>query len=105
MAKWYGTVGYSTTSETTPGVWSEEILERPYYGDLDRNIYHPSSSDKVNDDIIVNNQISIVADAYAYENFQHMKYVTFMGAKRKISSVEVRHPRLVLVIGGLYNAD
>lgn len=105
MAKWHGNVGYSTTSETAPGVWSESIILRPYYGDLNRNIYHLSSSDKVNDDINVNNEISIVADAYAFENFQHMKFVEFMGATWKISSVEVRYPRLVLTVGGVYNAE
>ena len=32
-----------------------------------------------------------------------MRYVEFMGAKWKISSVEVQYPRLILTVGGVYN--
>ena len=37
MAKFYGKIGYSETNETSPGVWTETIIERNYYGDLLRN--------------------------------------------------------------------
>ena len=103
MAKFYGMIGYAETKETAPGVWENVITERPYYGDLNRNIHRLESSDKLNDDIDVNNEISIVADEFAYQNFRFMKYVEFAGAKWRITSVQVMRPRLILVIGGLYN--
>lgn len=103
MAKYYGAIGYAETSETRPGVWEERIIERNYYGELVRNTRRLQSSDKVNDDINVANEISILADPYANENFHSMRYVEFMGAKWKISNVEVQYPRLILTIGGLYN--
>ena len=34
MAKFYGVIGYAETLETSPGVWTEQITERNYYGDL-----------------------------------------------------------------------
>ena len=37
MAKFYGVIGYAVTEETKPGVWTEKIIERMYYGDLIRN--------------------------------------------------------------------
>ena len=37
MAKFYGAIGYAVTEETKPGVWTEKIIERMYYGDLTRN--------------------------------------------------------------------
>jgi hypothetical protein len=103
MAKFYGIIGFGETVETRPGVWVEQITEKPYYGDLTRNTRKLQSSENLNDDINIANEISIVADPFANNNFHSMRYVEFMGAKWKISNVEVQHPRLILTIGGLYN--
>lgn len=103
MAKFFGLVGYAETVKTAPGVWEEQIVEYPYYGDLIRNTRQLQSVETLNDDINIANEISIVADPFARENFHKMRYVTFMGAKWKISKVEVGYPRLILTIGGLYN--
>ncbi len=105
MTKWYGAIGYADTVETKPGVWKNQITEREYFGDVIRNIRRLQSSDQLNDDVDVSNEISIVADPYANENFHSMRYIEFMGAKWKISSVEVQHPRLLLTLGGVYNGD
>lgn len=104
MAKFYGVIGYAVNNvETKPGVWEEQITEREYTGDLTRNTRRLQSSDKLNDDINIANEISIVADPFARQNFHSMRYVEFMGAKWKISKVEVLYPRLILTIGGVYN--
>ena len=103
MAKFFGTVGYVETIETTPGVWQEQVVERQYYGDLTRNNRRLESSGTLNDNINIANEISIVADPYAIDHFHTMRYVEFQGAKWKISSVEVKYPRLILTAGGLYN--
>ena len=101
MAKFYGPVGYAETVETAPGVYVEKITERMYFGDLTRNTRHLQSSETLNDDINVANEISIVADPFANQNFHRMRYVGFMGANWKISNVEVHYPRLILTIGVL----
>ena len=103
MAKFYGMIGYAETVETKPGVWKERITERAYFGDLVRNTRRLQPSDQLNDDINVANEISIVADPFANQNFHSMRYVEFMGAKWKITNVEVQYPRLRLTIGGVYN--
>ena len=103
MAKFYGEIGYANIVETEPGVWEEKIIKRNYYGDIIRNTRSLQTTDNVNDNINISNEISIVADPYANENFHSMRYVYFMGAKWKITSVEVKYPRLILSIGGLYN--
>ena len=103
MAKFCGVIGYAVTKETEPGIWEEQIVEVEYFGDVIRNSRRFSGSSKVNDDINISNQISIIADPFANNNFHAMKYVVFMGAKWKISEVTVQYPRLVLTIGGLYN--
>lgn len=103
MAKFYGTIGYAETIETKPGVWTPQITERKYSGDLGRNFSNIQATDTLNDDINIANELSIVADPFAYQNFHLMRYVEFMGTKWKIKTVEVKYPRLILTIGGVYN--
>lgn len=103
MGKFYGAIGYASNVEISPGVWDDVITVRNYSGDVIRNTRQYQSSDTINDNLNISNEISIVADPFAYENFHSMKYVEFMGAKWKISNVEVQYPRLILTIGGVYN--
>lgn len=105
MAKFFGAIGYAVTSETTPGVYEEQIIEREYFGDVNRNIRKLENSEHLNDDINVSNEISIVSDPFANENFYSMRYAEFMGTKWKITSVEFKYPRLILTLGGVYNGQ
>ena len=106
MAKFYGAVGYAERVETAPGVWRDAVTERNYAGDYVRNLSSKTtSSGGVNDDIVIENAISIVADPYAYEHFHNIKYVISMGAKWKVVSAEVQHPRIILTTGGVYNGE
>ena len=105
MGKFYGSIGYAETVETSPGVWVEQITERKYYGDVNRDSRRLQSANQLNDNITVSSAISIVADPYAYNHFHSMRYVEFMGAKWKISTVEPKPPRLILTLGGLYNGQ
>lgn len=105
MAKFFGIIGFETTCETSPGVWTQKITERNYYGDFIRNTRKLQVSENLNDDINISNELSILSDPYAYENFHSIKYVEYMGALWKITSVEVKYPRLILTVGGVYNAQ
>lgn len=104
MAKFYGVIGYAKTEETKPGVWTETITERQHSGEIVRNTRKLQSSTQLNDNVNVANDVSIVSDPFADENFHAMRYVEFMGTKWKITNVEVQYPRLILTIGGVYNA-
>ena len=104
MAKWFGQIGYVQEVQTAPSVWTSEETVREYFGDVIRNTSRWSTNqDSTNDDLTINNQISIVADPFAYQNFHSMKWIEFMGAKWKITSVEPKYPRLILTIGGVWN--
>lgn len=105
MAKWNGIIGYAEKVETKPGVWKDKITEYSYFGDVIRNTRRLQSTGQLNDNVNVANEISIVADPFANQNFHSMRYVEFMGAKWKITDVEVAYPRLILAIGGVYNAQ
>lgn len=103
MSKYYGVIGYAELIEKSPDVWVEEITERSYSGDLTRNQRKWESGEGLNDNLNIDNVISILADPYAYQNFHKIRYITFMGSKWKIRSVDVQYPRLHLTIGGVYN--
>lgn len=103
--KFYGIIGYGETVETSPGIWEEQRTEREYFGDILRNNSSFQSTDKVNDNLNVSNDISIIADPYALEKFSFMRYVIFGGTKWKITNVEIMYPRLKLSIGGVYNGE
>lgn len=105
MAKWYGKIGYAEQVEIEPGVWDSKIVERPYFGDAIRINRMLQNSGEVIDNINVGNQISILADPYANDNFHTMIYVEYMGTLWKISNVDVQFPRLVLNLGGIYNGN
>lgn len=103
MAKFFGKIGYIDTVESQPGCWEETAIEREYYGDITRNTSRYRNENQVNDNVVINNILSIVADPYANKNFQHMRYVTWMGTKWGITNVEVQYPRIILTLGGVYN--
>ena len=105
MAKYYGSIGFIEYVTKPGGVFEERYTERKYRGDLIRNSRRYETSDKLNDDLTVNNEISIVADVYAFQNFHHMRYAEFMGTKWKINNITVERPRLILTIGGVYNGQ
>ena len=104
MPKFYGKIGFAESVETALGVWEEPIVERNYYGEVVRNTRKLVTSNHLNDDISINNEISIIADPYAKDNFHSMRYVEFMGTAWEVNSVEVQYPRLILSLGGVYNA-
>lgn len=103
MGKFFGSIGFIETAETAPGVWSEVVTRKDYYGDVLKLGSRIQSGDGLNDDLRVNHQISIVADLYAYENFHNMRFVEWMGIPWKITNIEERRPRLILSLGGKYN--
>ena len=103
MPRYYGKVGSGTSVETKPGIWEDVIVEKPYFGDVVRNIRQLREGEHVNGDLSVNNSISIVADAYANANFMNIRYVEWVGTLWTVSDVEVRSPRLLLTLGGVYN--
>lgn len=103
MNKWFGKIGYAVNKESSPGVWTECITIREYYGNLIRNMQQRQASSSLNDNLNVANTISIIADPFALQNFHAMRFVEFLGANWKIKSVEVQYPRLILTIGDVYN--
>lgn len=104
MAKFYGAVGYGELKEIRPGVWEDIIIERKYYGDIQKDTAKwREGSDKVHSELSVANTISVMADAYANDNFHAIRYIHWAGSNWSVSEVQVERPRLIFRLGGVYN--
>lgn len=103
MAKYYGMIGFSIQKEIRPGVWQEESHEHPVYGDVDYNTIRNENGGQVNDDVALNSRISIIFDPFVQEHASQVKYITYLGAKWKITSITPTYPRMTINIGGVYN--
>lgn len=105
--KFNGAVGFwEGEKETTPGVWRPTIVERSYKGDIlkFRRGFRERSNAQ-NDEFTVSNQISILSDLYAQQNWASIRYVVWNGVKWKVNNIDVDYPRLTLEIGGLYHGE
>lgn len=103
MARFHGIIGYSKLEETSPGIWSEKIVERTYTGDMTKNFVNADSSPRINTNVKLSNTISIYSDPYANSNLFNIRYLKYLGGKWKVESVEIAWPRLILTLGDVYN--
>lgn len=104
MARFYGAVGFTMgTMETKPGVYTDVITIRDYFGDVMKRRLSWDKGESINDNIKIANQISILADEYAELHAYAMKWVEWKGVKWKVSSVEFERPRMILTLGDVYN--
>lgn len=113
MGRYFGKIGYAITVERVTddnppkrtGIWEDKIIERDYYGDSYTVSSKWRSSGNLNDNLEITNNISILADAFAYQNFSRIKYVEYMGEKWKVAMASVARPRIILTLGGVYNGE
>lgn len=103
MAKYFGKIGYATLLEQDGSIWEEDVIEKTYYGDVIRHSARYESADQLNDNVKLNDEISIIADDFAFQNTHRMRYVTHLGVKWKITNISVGYPRITLAFGGVYN--
>lgn len=104
MAKFAGKIGFSNTIETSPGIWSSDIVEKTYMGDVLKASLRYQDNSKVNEDVVLSKRISIIADMFINNNLHTIKYVTYMGTKWSVTEFDIQYPRVILTLGGVYNA-
>ena len=74
MAKYYGILGFVKTYEkeidgVPSGEYVTDVIERYYRGDiLQNNRRWSDSTEKVNEDVTINNQFSILIDSFISDN-------------------------------------
>ena len=105
MARFSGRVGFAMIEETRPSIYEEVYRERPYKGDVLRKSRQWSSSEHLNDDISISNELSIIADSFAIHNLGVMRYIYWLDQYFSITSASIdteRH-RITLSLGGVFN--
>lgn len=103
MAKFYGSIGFVITEETSPGVHQEILTEMPYVGNALRESHRWSGGESVNKGLRLSSRISIIADPFAVSNIPAIRYVLWMNVKWAVKTVVIQHPRIILTLGEVYN--
>lgn len=101
--KFSGRVGIAVERETSPGVFEETIEPRNCRGDLIRLTRRMNTSPVV-PGLSMGNTFSFIADPYTLDNFFNIRYVEWKGVKWAATSVELQRPRILVTVGGPYNA-
>lgn len=106
MTKYSGHVGFVEGQvETSPGVYEDKVVEHNMRGDVIQASVSMQDPTQIHDDLQINNQLLILGDQYSYENFMHIRYAFYMGARWKVTNVTLKRPRLQLQLGGVWNGQ
>ena len=101
--KFSGHVGIAVERETSPGVFEETIEPRNCRGDLIR-LTRRMNTTPVVPGLSMGNTFSFIADPYTLDKFFNIRYVEWKGVKWAATSVELQRPRILVTVGGPYNA-
>lgn len=102
MTRFFGKVGYVTPTRSG-GVVRDVATEREYSGDELRNTRFFRQGESVLGEVTFQTRISIMADAFALENYKDIRYVVWEGVPTIVESVTTERPRLILLLGDKYN--
>lgn len=105
MAKFVGSVGIGKSVETSPGVWVVKHTECTCAGEILKNSKRTQQTSELNDNVVLSNDISIIADPFVLENFGDIRYVKILGVNWKVTSIELNYPRITMTTGGVYNGE
>lgn len=105
MARFSGIVGYVSQEETAPGVWTPVNKPRKMKGNVLRQTSSNSNSGNVNDDVTLNHRVSLIGDAYAFENYFNIKWVKMDTKVWKVTNIEIERPRIIVTLGGVWNGE
>lgn len=103
MAKFYGDVGFVENIETSTDIFDYVPFERKYKGEVLKASSRFAPSTYVNDNLVINARISIIANPYLINHIPAIRYVRWKGNTWKVTSVDEQYPRVVLTLGEVYN--
>ena len=103
MTRFSDKVGYVSQGSLVDGVQEVVVTERVYKGEVLENISSLQDGEKVNDDIRLQDRVSLIADAYGLENFSQIRFVVRMGIPWIAQTVRVERPRIIISLGGVYH--
>jgi hypothetical protein len=103
--KFSGKAGFRINDvEIEPGVYEPTVVVKSIKGTVISNYYQHQNSDKSTiDNVRITNQLSIVANQFLNKHIANLVYIEFQGVKWKVESFDIRPPRVVVSLGGVYN--
>lgn len=103
--KFSGKAGFRIDDmEVEPGVYEPQVVVKTIKGAVIVNGYQHQNSDKSTiDNVRITNQLSIVANQFLNKHIANLIYIEFQGVKWKVESFDIRPPRVVVSLGGVYN--
>ena len=104
--KYSGNAGFRITDvEVDPDVFEPQVVVKKVRGDVVTSRYHhDQNGDKSTiDNIRITNQISLVADQFFMKHISNLQYLEYQGGKWKVESFNIKPPRVILDLGGVYN--
>ena len=102
MTRFFGEVGYVTPTRSG-GVVKDVAIERTYSGDELKNTRYFRQGESVLGEVSFQTRLSIMADAFALENYKDIRYVMWEGVPTTVDTVTTERPRLILLLGDKYN--
>lgn len=106
MARYHGNVGFLICEDDQEtGIAEEKAVEKPFFGTVLEHTRRWEDSGSLNDDLKVTNQISVTATDFAFRHASAIAYATFMGQRWKVTSVRIKHPNIILTLGGIWNGS
>lgn len=102
MNRFFGMVGFSITTETSPGVLTEQIVKRSYYGEFLSEGFNRDNNQVINSNINLSNRVSLLADNYAFTHAAYIAYVEIAGTKWAVNTVSFEGKRMICTFKGIY---
>lgn len=103
--RYHGKIGFTETKEVEECVWKQVITEKTYTGDMLGPGYKTENGEGINENYRLTNRISIIYDPYLSAHLHAIKYLELYGVKWEIKSATFNERRLILTLGGVYNAQ
>ena len=98
-----GQIGFVHREEIRPGINTFRAEEHTAYGDVLSNVRRWQTDSDINNDLVLSNRISILADGFVCEHMGLIAYCRWHGTVWAVTSVELNYPRAILTLGGVYD--
>lgn len=105
MARFFGTLGLrQPLTEISPGIFEEEITTIEISGHLLRQNLQSPSNERLQSKGVVSHRVRFKIPEDSISNYPNIAWITWMGKKWTVSSVEYQHPNIIASLGSIYNA-
>ena len=104
MARFHGKVGfYIETDNQATGITEKTTVEKTFYCRVIEHVRRLPVTENGARDLILSNQIAITATDYARAHMRSIIYVEYMNSRWEVTSARIKHPEIILTLGGVYN--